>query len=293
MVFSANPLSLSVPEPVFESWLRDSGYLEILDERTTTLHNRQLPPPSTTTTITTPTLFSHVITIFSLFTINPLAKLTANDFNLQTPSWTRGFIGFLDCYSFPSSGEQAKLRVHENVKRYARNYSTLFLLFFACSLYQMPVALFGLIGCLVLWDLFKWCSERWGFDRYPSAQQSLIRLAQCGVPRVSISQFSVALDVNLVHLLSLVLAFLLLGYSLWWKVEVRPMGILMKEELNWELAATAIILYFSSVQMALFCAIAVSYAVTILHASLRKLSPLKQPTRADGNKWFQQSRNRS
>ncbi|KAF5180666.1 Pra1 family protein, partial [Thalictrum thalictroides] len=57
--------------------------------------------------------------------------------------------------------------------------------------------------------------------------------------------------------------------------------------------ATAVLLYCSSVQMAFFCAIAVSYIVTLLHASLRKLSPLKQSTRPDGSKWFQQNKHRS
>ncbi|MFS8005606.1 hypothetical protein Hanom_Chr13g01239311 [Helianthus anomalus] len=47
MAFSANPLALSVPNPTFESWLRDSGYLEVLDQRTSDLHRI-----STTTTAT-------------------------------------------------------------------------------------------------------------------------------------------------------------------------------------------------------------------------------------------------
>ncbi|EFH51192.1 hypothetical protein ARALYDRAFT_327582 [Arabidopsis lyrata subsp. lyrata] len=34
MAFSPNPLSLSVLDPAFESWLRDSSYLELLDHRT-------------------------------------------------------------------------------------------------------------------------------------------------------------------------------------------------------------------------------------------------------------------
>lgn len=89
------------------------------------------------------------------------------------------------------------------------------------------------------------------------------------------------------------------------------------------LSATAVILYCSNVQIATFCAVAVSYAglftslyirthpntfffssidsylsyflfpVMIMHASLRKLSPSKQPARADGNKRFQQNKNRS
>ncbi|XP_059661493.1 PRA1 family protein H [Cornus florida] len=243
MVFSSNPLSLSVPEPAFESWLRDSGYLEILDERTSDLHRLTSATTaaaasdhrnSTTASTNSATpiangffrsVFSYLATILSLFTLNPFAKLTADDFSGETPSWTLGFIGFCDSYSFPSSPSQARLRVHENVKRYARNYASLFILFFACSLYQMPLALVGLISSLALWDLFRFCAERWGLDQYPVTQQSLVRIAQC---------------------------------------------------------ATAIILFCFNVQMALFCALGVSYAGMLLHASFRKLTPAKQPTRGRG-----------
>ncbi|KAF6141956.1 hypothetical protein GIB67_037924 [Kingdonia uniflora] len=233
VLFSANPLSLNVPEPAFESWLRESGYLEILDR-----HHHNPTPSSTTsnnaTVITTSNslflfIFSYLNTIFSLITLNPFAKLTTNDFSGETPSWTVGFIGFFDSYSFPGTPSQARLRVHENVKRYVRNYSTLCVVFFVCALYQMPIAILGLVLSLGMWDLFRLGSDRWGLDRYPVLQISLVRLAQC---------------------------------------------------------ATAVLLYWSNVQVAVFCAIAVSYAVTILHASLRKLSPIKQPTRADGYRRF-------
>uniref|UniRef100_A0A5B6YY48 PRA1 family protein n=1 Tax=Davidia involucrata TaxID=16924 RepID=A0A5B6YY48_DAVIN len=191
MVFSSNPLSLSVPEPAFESWLRDSGYLEILDQRTSDLHRLTSSSTSTpsssdhrhtatsTNSATTITngfflpAFSYLGTLLSLFTLNPFAKLTTDDFSGETPSWTLAFIGFCDSYSFPSSPSQARLRVHENVKRYARNYASLFILFFACSLYQMPLALVGLISSLALWDLFRFCGDRWGLDRYPVILQSL------------------------------------------------------------------------------------------------------------------------
>lgn len=240
MVFSSNPLSLSVPEPAFESWLRDSGYLEILDQRTSDLHRLSSSSAAAATTTAAATtidsattitnglflsLFSHIGTLLSLFTLNPFAKLTADDFSGETPSWTHGFIGFFDSYSFPSSSSQARLRLHENVKRYARNYACLFILFFACSLYQMPLALIGLVSSLALWDAFKYCGDRWGLDQYPVIRQIAVRIAQC---------------------------------------------------------ATAIILFLSNVQMALFCSLGVSYAVVILHASLRKLTPAKQPAPARG-----------
>lgn len=145
MSFSANPLALSVPEPAFESWLRDTGYLEVLDQKTSDLSAAGTSADSTAATTSFPTagidtgvfisLFSKIWTLISLLTINPVSKLTAGDFSGETPAWTSGFIGFYDSYSFPSSSDQARMRVHENVKRYAKNYASLFVLFFACSLY--------------------------------------------------------------------------------------------------------------------------------------------------------------
>ncbi|XP_021904090.1 PRA1 family protein H [Carica papaya] len=185
MVFSSNPLSLSVPDSEFESWLRDSGHLEVLDDRTTaaaaaatTAGGETNSPPSLTNGFVA-SLFSYLVTFCSLFTINPFAKLTTDDFSGETASWTLGFFGSSNSYSFPSSASQARMRVHENVKRFARNYATLSLLFFACTLYQMPLSLVGLIGSLVLWDLFKLWSDKWGLDQYPVLRQVLIRTAQC------------------------------------------------------------------------------------------------------------------
>ncbi|KAH0710345.1 hypothetical protein KY284_011772 [Solanum tuberosum] len=199
MAFSANPLSLSVPEPVFETWLRDTGYLEILDQRTTDLHRHTSTAAAAATTASSDTavtnsaaaavsisngvfvlIFSRIGTLLSLLTLNPFAKLTSDDFSDDTPSWTLQFVGSFDSYSFPSSPSQARLRVHENVKRYARNYASLFVLFFACSLYQKLFALVGLISCLALWDVLKLCGDRWGLEQRPVIKQSLIRIAQCG-----------------------------------------------------------------------------------------------------------------
>ncbi|KAF5728293.1 hypothetical protein HS088_TW21G00440 [Tripterygium wilfordii] len=236
MVFSANPLSLSVPDPAFDSWLRDSGYLDLLDHRSSST--------ATVSTITNasdkdndannsdnfffhfvPSLFSRLGTILSLFTLNPFSKLTTDDFSGETPSWTRGFFGDFGSYSFPSSTDQARLRVQENIKRHARNYASLFIVFFVCSLYQLPLALVGLLSSLALWDLFRFSSDRWGFDQYPVTRQVLVRTAQC---------------------------------------------------------ATAVILLLLNVQMVIFCALAVTYAVMMLHATLRKLTPTTQPSRG---KW--------
>ncbi|KAK9180485.1 hypothetical protein WN943_029694 [Citrus x changshan-huyou] len=224
-VFASNPLSLNVPDPAFESWLRDSGYLEILDTATTTsataVTTASTKETATATTITH-SLLHYLYTFISLLTVNPFAKLTTDDFSANTPSWTREFIGALGSFSFPSSPHTLKLRVHENVKRYARNYASLFILFFACSLYQMPLALVGLISSLALWDFFKFCSDKWNWDRHPVIRQVLVRIAQC---------------------------------------------------------ATLVVLMLLNVQMALFCALAISYVVMILHAAFRKLSASKQPSR--------------
>ncbi|EXC08470.1 hypothetical protein L484_009613 [Morus notabilis] len=152
MAFSSNPLSLSVPEAAFESWLRDSGYIELLDQRTSDLHRLSSSSSAAaattsastsaaaaaTTTVTGAfvSLFSHLVTFLSLLSFNPFAKLSSDDFSAQTPPWTAAFFASSDAYSFPSSASQARLRVQENVKRYARNYASLFILFFACTLHD-------------------------------------------------------------------------------------------------------------------------------------------------------------
>lgn len=45
----------------------------------------------------------------------------------------------------------------------------------------MPLALLGLISCLALWDIVKFCGDRWGLDKYPVLWQCLVRIAQCGM----------------------------------------------------------------------------------------------------------------
>ncbi|KAG2307034.1 hypothetical protein Bca52824_026782 [Brassica carinata] len=75
---------------------------------------------------------SRLVTVSSLLTINS-SKLSADDFSGETPPWTTGFFGACDSYLFPSSSQQARMRVRENIKRLARNYPTLFIVFFACA----------------------------------------------------------------------------------------------------------------------------------------------------------------
>ncbi|XP_020595427.1 PRA1 family protein H [Phalaenopsis equestris] len=193
MSFAANPLALSVPEPAFEAWLRDSGYLEILDTSSSSLptssasfpsSSKPLPPktPSAAVAGGISSIFFFLRTLASLFTINPFAKLTPEDFVRETPSWTVGFVGDASSYSWPGGPSQARMRVQENVRRYARNYAFLCLIFFACSLYQMPVLLLSLMVCLGLWELLRFCSDKWELEeKRPAVRTILVFAAQFGM----------------------------------------------------------------------------------------------------------------
>ncbi|WOL19107.1 hypothetical protein Cni_G27904 [Canna indica] len=185
MVFAANPLSLSVTEPAFEAWLRDSGYLEVLDNRTTAAADSPSLPdllrPRAAAAATSPASlaagFSALRTLASLFTLNPFAKLTSEDFTGETPSWTLEFIGRADSYSWPAGPSQARMRVQENFRRYARNYGVLSVLVFACSLYKLPVSLLGLLTCLLLWEFLGFFCGRWHLEeRCPGLRQVLISI---------------------------------------------------------------------------------------------------------------------
>ncbi|CAA6670038.1 unnamed protein product [Spirodela intermedia] len=214
-VFSANPLSLSVPEPAFESWLRETGYLEILDERAGGLKG-------VVNLIRGGALLSVVRTFISILTINPFARLDTEDFSGSTPPWAVGFLtagGQSSSYSWPAGPSLARMRVQENVKRYARNYASLWL---PCPrLYKMPLALFGLVSSLAIWELLRFASDSWVLEqRYPGVRFALVRVAQL---------------------------------------------------------ATATVLYYCHLQVAVLCALSISYTVMVLHASLRKLSSTSKP----------------
>ncbi|KAJ0011345.1 hypothetical protein Pint_32922 [Pistacia integerrima] len=60
------------------------------------------------------------------------------------------------------------------------NTSAIILQLLSLNWYQMPLAFLGLISSLAIWDLFKFCSDKWKFDRYPVIRQVLVRIAQCG-----------------------------------------------------------------------------------------------------------------
>ncbi|URD74776.1 PRA1 family [Musa troglodytarum] len=197
MAFASNPLSLSVSEPAFEAWLRDTGYLEILDDRAASADHS--PSSSSSSSVPDPPLrprtsapaagrsglaaraFSSMRTLASLFTLNPFAKLTPEDLSGGTPSWTLEFIGVAGSYSWPAGSAQARMRVQENVRRYVRNYALLSVIVFACTLYKMPVSLLGLIACLVLWEFVRFCSDKWQLEeRSPGLRQAFVHIAQLG-----------------------------------------------------------------------------------------------------------------
>ncbi|WZY75873.1 hypothetical protein YC2023_022257 [Brassica napus] len=180
-------------------------------------------PLSLTTEAKRPTALSaQLVAVFSLLTINPFSDLAADDFSGDTRTWTTSFFCDSDSYSFPSTSHEARNRVHENVKRFARNYATLFILFFTYELFEMPLALLGFVTSYAFWELFKFCVDRWESNRHPLIRKILIRVALC-VPR-------------------------------------------------FRFAATVSFLAFLNVQIAVFYALAISYAVVILHGGFRNLS---------------------
>lgn len=207
MAFVANPLSLSIPPATFETWLRDSGYLEILDKCAID------PARSRGGGI--------VSSIFS-FIVNPFGNLTVEDVCRQPVAWTGEFwdcgSGLSQSYGWPLSGTQLKLRMAENRKRYMGNYLRLFVFIFACFVYKMPVALLGIISVLVLWDTLRMLSRSLQLE-----------------------------SDNFFHQ-----CFLLFG-----KI------------------ATAVLMVYCKIAQAVCWAGLFSFAVVIIHGSLRKITPSK------------------
>ncbi|XP_078171768.1 prenylated RAB acceptor 1.H isoform X1 [Carex rostrata] len=229
MSFVPNPISLTVPDPAFESWLRDSGHLYTLD----TLPSSSSSAPSASASVSfspskpisaSPSCLSSFLsslrTLATLISINPLAKLEASDLSAPTPSWTRDFIGGPGEYSWPAEASQARMRVQENVRHYARNYMFLSLLFFTCCLYQMPISLLGLLACLGIWEGVRLSIKSWEMEKYPVLQQVMVKFS---------------------------------------------------------LFITAVVLYLCNLHFSLVYAIGLSYAAMLIHASLRKLTPLNKP----------------
>lgn len=145
MLFEVNPLTLCLPQPAFEAWLRESGYLEVLDKNA-------LDQPLLGAQDGSSVLVKALKT-------NPFKNLTLEDFTKSPVSWTGEFfdcgLGPSGTYSYPRSLVQAQLRMEENVKRYTGNYMVLSLIIFLCFLYKIPVALLGILSVLALWDTLR------------------------------------------------------------------------------------------------------------------------------------------
>jgi hypothetical protein len=148
--FKPNPLSLSVPDPALDRWLRDSGYLDLLDSTAASASAPAASPSTTASSAAAATtnpasvsagvaadVLAFARTLASLLALNPFARLSTADFAGPTPSWSLAFVGppGAASYSWPPTPTQARLRVQENVRRYARNYAALSILVFACCLY--------------------------------------------------------------------------------------------------------------------------------------------------------------
>ncbi|KAJ4791840.1 PRA1 family protein [Rhynchospora pubera] len=239
MSFAPNPLSLTVSDPAFESWLRDSGHLYTLDtlpasssssssssssapsaSPSPSSSNKPIPTSTSTSQSRLSFFLSSLRTLATLISNNPLAKLQVADLAGPTPSWTRDFIGGPGEYSWPVESPQARLRVQENVRRYAKNYMFLSLLFFTCCLYRIPISLLGLVACLGIWEGVRFCIKSWEMEeKYPVLRQVMVNVA---------------------------------------------------------LIITASVLYICYFQFALVYAIGLSYAAMLIHASLRKLTPLSK-----------------
>ncbi|KAE8696030.1 hypothetical protein F3Y22_tig00110678pilonHSYRG00484 [Hibiscus syriacus] len=123
--------------PSFELWLRDSDYLDVIDNIQTAV--------SIAASTSTPKISDSTITI----------PITTNNFSGETPSWTEVFFADFGSYSFPASISQARLRVQENVKRYAQNYALFFYSLLRLFCVSTATCTVRLISSLVLWDSFR------------------------------------------------------------------------------------------------------------------------------------------
>jgi hypothetical protein len=170
MAFERNPLSLSLPQAAFEKWLRDSGYLEILD-RCVLDHARIAGQGS-------------LAALSKVIKINPFVNLTVEDLLQKPVSWTGEFfdcgLGPLETFSWPRTITQVKLRMEENVKRYTGNYLILVLIIFLCFLYKMPLAFVGIASIILLWDTLRKASNEWGLERTSFRYRSLVFLSNIG-----------------------------------------------------------------------------------------------------------------
>ncbi|XP_035823673.1 PRA1 family protein H-like isoform X1 [Zea mays] len=224
--FKPNPLSLSVPDPALDRWLRDSGYLDLLDSTTTTGRpsSSASGPSAPSSAAYSPgagqassgvaaDVLAFARTLASLLALNPFARLSTADLAAPTPSWSLAFVGppGAASYSWPPTPTQARLRVQENFRRY-----------------RMPMALLGMLASLAVWEGVRYCRDHWDLTtRAPGVAQALLHCAQI---------------------------------------------------------ATAVLLYVCNLQFALVYAVGVSYALMLLHASLRRLTTPSSLPDASSNK---------
>ncbi|KAJ7283052.1 hypothetical protein O6H91_Y350800 [Diphasiastrum complanatum] len=155
MAFLVNPLSLCIPQSAFEAWLRERGYLEILDK--CGLDQARMAGQSS------------FAACCKLLTTNPFANLTMEDLCQKPVPWTDEFfdcgLGPRETYSWPVSVTQIKLRMEENLRRYTGNYLVLTLVVFLCFLYKVPLAFLGLVSLLGLWATIRKYIYKWGLQR--------------------------------------------------------------------------------------------------------------------------------
>ncbi|CAD6341564.1 unnamed protein product [Miscanthus lutarioriparius] len=104
--FKPNPLSLSVPDPALDRWLRDSGYLDLLDSTTTGGPSSASAPSTSTSTSSSAAspaagpasssvaadVLAFARTLASLLALNPFARLSTADLAAPTPSWSLAFV---------------------------------------------------------------------------------------------------------------------------------------------------------------------------------------------------------
>ncbi|RVW79331.1 hypothetical protein CK203_040860 [Vitis vinifera] len=216
MAFSSNPLSLSVPDAAFETWLRDTGYLEVVDRRTSDLHRLSSGGDSSSTTASIPSnsFFlsqscptSEPYSPSSLSTPSPSSPpMTSPAHPLLDPRF-RGFLRllFLSVVVVPGSPKGPRERqalcselrdsVHYLLRLFIENLGKrkemvgLNLVFIVVLVFKEREVEKNEVsdahcsswvdfkfGTL---DLLRFCSDKWRVDRYPVVRQALIHTVQC------------------------------------------------------------------------------------------------------------------
>ncbi|EFJ07168.1 hypothetical protein SELMODRAFT_186360 [Selaginella moellendorffii] len=168
--FVVNPLSLCIPQSSFEAWLKDKGFLEILEK--CTLDNAIIAGQGS------------FVALCKLLKLNPFESLTVEDLGKKPVPWTAEFLdcgkGPAETYSWPMSVTQVKFRMDENLKRYTGNYLVLIAITFACVLYKMPLALLGVVSLFGLWDGLRILINKFKIQRHGVLFRLLVALGNVG-----------------------------------------------------------------------------------------------------------------